>query len=120
MSEVEIESLRRALVAVAGGRRTVTYQDLADLAAVPAPHRIHKLTLALEDLIREDHAAGRALLAAVAISRARGEVPGSGFFHLLAELGRYAGPDRGPRATQAHAAELEAAWAYWGSPAAPP
>jgi hypothetical protein len=115
MTEVESGALRRALVEVAGGRRTVTYQDLAVLAAVPAPHRIHKLTLALEDLIRADHAAGRPLLAAVAISRARNGIPGPGFFHLLAELGRYAGPDAGPAAAEAHAGELEAAWAHWGA-----
>ena len=46
----------------------MTYRDLATLAEVPPPHRIHDLTLALEDLIREDHRAGRPLLAALAKS----------------------------------------------------
>ena len=73
---------------------------------MPPPHAIHKLTLALEDLVREDHAAGRPLLAAVAVSRTGNGIPGRGFFQLLSELGRYAGPDRGPVAEAAHAAEL--------------
>lgn len=107
-------AIRRTLIAIAGGRETVTYRDLAALADAQSPHAIHKVTLALEDLVREDHAAGRPLLAALAVSRAQGGVPGRGFFHLLTELGRYQGPDRGPEAAAAHAAELAAVWAYWG------
>ena len=86
--------------------RTITYRDLAVLVPIPPPHTIHKLTLALEDLVREDHAAGRPLLAALAVSRTGNGVPGRGFFQLLADLGRYAGPDQGPEAEAAHAAEL--------------
>ncbi len=105
------ERLRRALVETARARRTITYRDLAVRAELPGPQRIHGLTLALEELVRADHAAGRPLLAAVAVSRPPGGIPGPGFFPLLAALGRYRGPDRGPQAAAAHAAELEAAWA---------
>lgn len=109
--------LRHALAASAAAGETVTYQDLARRAAVPGPHAIHRLTLLLEAMAREDHAAGRPLLAALAVSRVTG-IPGRGFFQLLSALGRYDGPDQGPEAAAHHAKELQAAVAYWGE--APP
>lgn len=113
------ESLRRELAACAAAGATVTYQELARRAAVPGPHAIHRLTTLLEDMVREDHFAGRPLLAALAVSRAQRSsqgdgVPGRGFFQLLAELGRYDGPDQGPEAAAQHARELAAARAHWG------
>ena len=107
------DPLRRALVEVARAGGTITYRDLAARIGLAGPHRIRRLTVALEDLVREDHAAGRPLLAAVAVGRARGGIPGPGFFQLLAGLGRDPGPDRGPQAAAAHTAELEAVWARW-------
>ncbi len=112
-------ALRRALTACAETGETVTYQDLARRVAFPGPHTIHRLTEMLEVLIREDHAAGRPLLGALAVSRAQNGIPGRGFFQLLAELGRYEGPDQGPEAAACHVAELKAALAYW-SAAVPP
>jgi hypothetical protein len=119
-----IEALRRELVACAAAGETVTYQDLAWRVPMPAPHAIHRLTILLEDLVREDHAAGRPLLAALAVSRAqRGAdgrgVPGRGFFQLLSELGRYHGPDQGPEAAARHAEELRAALDHWGRTTSP-
>ena len=67
-------------------------------------------TLALEALIREDHAAGRPLLAAYAVSKSRGGLPGRGFFELLSELGRADGPDEAAN----HHQEFQAAKSYWG------
>ncbi|MDH3472267.1 MAG: hypothetical protein OEM59_01135 [Rhodospirillales bacterium] len=107
--------LRAALIPLARARRTITYRDLAARAEVPPPHSIHRLTLALEDLVRADHAAGRPLLAALAVSRTAEGIPAPGFFHLLAALGRYRAPERGPEAAAAHARELQGAWDYWGS-----
>lgn len=106
--------VRAALIPLACAGRTVTYRELAALVPVPPPHGIHKLTLALEALVREDHAAGRPLIAALAVSRVGDGLPGPGFFQLLAELGRYSGADRGAGAAAAHEAELAAALAYWG------
>ena len=106
--------LRSTLIPLARARQTVTYQELAARAEVPPPQTIHKLTLALETLAREDHAAGRPLIAALAVSRTAGGLPGRGFFQLLAALGRYDGPDRGPEAQAAHARELDPAWEFWG------
>jgi len=90
----------------------ITYRDLASEAGIQAPHSIHRTTLALEAMMRDDHAAGRPLLAALAISK-RG-IPAPGFFQLLRELGRYDGPDTGAAAERHHARELDAALAHWG------
>ncbi len=114
--EPEIYSeIRRVLLECAQKATPVTYRDLVVHAQVPPPHGIHKTTLALEDLIREDHVAGRPLLAALAVSRGNPGLPGHGFFHLLSELGRYTGPERGPEAAQAFEQELRAAIDYWGT-----
>jgi hypothetical protein len=120
--EALIAGLRRELAACALAGETIAYRDLAQRIAFPGPHAIHRLTDLLEDLVREDHAAGRPLLAAVAVSRAQRNVqgngiPGRGFFQLLTELGRYQGPDQGPEAAACHARELAAALAEWSSPA---
>ncbi|WP_193367012.1 hypothetical protein [Pelagibius marinus] len=111
-------ALRRELAACAKAGETVTYQDLAWRVAFPGPHAIHRLTELLEALVRDDHAAGRPLLAALAVSRAQKNaagdgIPGRGFFQLLNELGRYAGPDQGPEAAACHARELQDALVYW-------
>ncbi len=110
--------VRASLMRLAAERRTASYHELATMAAVPPPHRIHRLTLLLEDMIREDHAAGRPLLAACAVSRAHNGIPGPGYFQLLQALGRYHGADRGAQAAACHEAELSAAWDYWGGRAA--
>lgn len=107
--------LRRVLRDCAAAGATITYQELARRASLAGPHTIHRLTLLLEALAREDHAAGRPLLAALAVSRVTGS-PGRGFFQLLAELDRYDGPDQGPEATACHTRELRAALTYWGAP----
>ncbi len=108
-----IAKLRRALLDCARTGETVTYNALAGRVDFPGPHRIHRLTGLLEVLIREDHAAGRPLLAALAVSRSQNGIPGRGFFGLLVELGRYDGPDQGPVAAEAHGKELQAAIAHW-------
>ena len=106
MSEPSLIRLRELLTDFACKKHTVTYNELAITFEMPPPHRIHRLTLMLEDLIREDHAAGRSLVAAVAVSRGHEGIPGRGFFQLLEELGRYQGPDRGPQAVTWHQHEL--------------
>jgi hypothetical protein len=112
--EALCRELRRVLSALARNGHSITYRDLASLAGIDPPHAIHRLTLALERLAREDHAAGRPLLSALAVSRV-GAVPGRGFFELLSELGRFQGPSQGPQAALHHAEELALALAYWGA-----
>lgn len=104
-------SLRPVLADRARRRLTISYGDLAREARIPSPHTVHKTGEALEALMEEDAAAGRPLLAAVAISKVRDGLPAPGFFQKAAELGLYFGPDRGPQAATYHELELERVWA---------
>ena len=61
----------------------MSYDALATQAAVPAPHRIHKLTTYLELLIEDDIKKGAPIKAAVIISKVRG-IPAPGFFDKIA------------------------------------
>lgn len=107
----ETAALEAALLAAAGSGTTLAYAELAGRIGLRPPHRIHRLTLALEARLRQDHAAGRPLLAAVAVGRLG--VPGRGFFQLLSKLGRYQGPDQGVEAARHFAKERDRAFAYW-------
>ena len=102
-----LAGLRAELESCARSGRTVTYAELAERSNFPPPHRIHRMTEMLETMMREDHAAGRPLLASLVISRT-GPMPQRGYFALLSELSRYDGPDSGPDAAAAHRRELEA------------
>lgn len=68
------------LASLAAANQTITYADLADLAAIPLPHRIHKLTTYLETLIAEDIGAAGPVRAAVVISKRDHGMPAEGFF----------------------------------------
>ena len=96
---------RRAEMALASATslgRIVTYAEMADAADIPAPQRIHKLTLWLEATMRQDHAAGHPMRAALVISRNRNGLPAPGFFLLCQELGIYQGAETGADAAQFH------------------
>lgn len=108
--------LRPLLEAVARRAATTTYLELAAAAGVRPPRAIHRVTEALETLMREDHAAGRPLLAAVVVSARRGGTPAPGFFRLAAELGRYFGPEQGPQAALYHALERDRLHAVLAAP----
>ncbi len=116
LAAAESEALEAALLAAARSGTTLAYAELAGRIALRPPHRIHRLTLALEERVRLDHAAGRPLLAAMAVGKFG--LPGRGFFQLLAVLGRYAGPDQGAPAERHYEEERAAAQAYWGGPGA--
>ena len=101
----------RAEMALASARRAgriVTYAEMADAADIPAPQRIHKLTLWLEATMRQDHAAGQPMRAALVISRNRNGLPAPGFFLLCGELGIYQGAETGADAAQFHQTMLAA------------
>jgi hypothetical protein len=113
--EPELEMrIRQALLPRAAAGETVTYEALAREIGVQPPHRIHRLTLALEAMTRDDVAFGRPPLAALAVSKGEGGVPGRGYFQLLRELGLHDGPDRGEAARARHAVLLGEVAAYWG------
>ena len=104
-------SARAFLESVAKRRILITYQELANALQILPPHSIHRVTEALERLMEEDAAADRPFIAALAISKARGGLPGPGFFDCARRLGRFAG---GQDARTFHAAELNAIFACWG------
>jgi hypothetical protein len=116
-SDDEKRALRDVLTALAAQRTTVTYRDLVRQVGIAGPHSIHRLTGMLEDLIRDDHARGRPLLAALVVSRTPPGLPQRGYFELLSELGGYRGAGDGEAALNAHRAELARAWDYWGGAA---
>ena len=75
-----------ALFAALKSGRPVTYDALAQAAGIPAPHRIHKLTLWLEQLMAEDAATGQPLRATILVSRLH-DWPARGFFDTARQLG---------------------------------
>ena len=102
---------RTFLESIAKRRILITYQELANALQILPPHSIHQVTEALERLMEEDAAADHPFIAALAISKARGGLPGPGFFDCAQRLGRFAD---GQDARTFHAAELNAVFARWG------
>ena len=107
---------RALLENVAKRRVPISYQELAKALQILPPHSIHQVTEALERLMEEDVAADRPLIAALAISKARGGLPAPGFFDCARRLGRFAGNPDSQDAWSFHAAELNAVFARWGDP----
>ena len=91
-----------ALAVAMKNRTLITYAELAEAAAIPAPHRINKLSVWLEATMDEDHAQSMPLRAAWVISRARGGLPAPGFFIKCKDLGLYDGAPDGAAATAFH------------------
>ncbi len=104
---------RAFLESVAKRRILITYQELANALQILPPHSIHRVTEALERLMEEDAAADRPFIAALAISKARGGLPGPGFFDCARRLGRFAGDLDGQDARTFHTTELNAVFACW-------
>jgi hypothetical protein len=101
-----LERVDDALQACALRRETTTYLALAEALAVPLPHHLRKVMVALEQLASRDHAAGRPILAALVVSRARAPIPAPGFFAHLVSIGAYVGPEEGEVARRWHEREL--------------
>jgi len=64
----------------------IAYGKLARALGLYLPGSVGRVTAALEDTMREDAAAGRPMIAALACARG-GDLPGRGFFDLAAQLG---------------------------------
>lgn len=111
------QRLRAVLRDCARRGETIAYLELAHAAGMQPPHLVHRVTEALEEMVRADHAAGRPLLAALA-TRKDGLIPGRGFFWLLAELGRYDGPPEGGEAIAQYRSLLDEAIAHWSADSA--
>ena len=108
------QELRAVLTGCARRGETIAYLELAHAAGMQPPHLVHRVTEALEEMLRADHGAGRPLLAALA-TRKDGLMPGRGFFWLLNEMGVY---DEGEAAIAHYRALLEEAIAYWSADSA--
>lgn len=76
--------LRPLLQQAALRQRPLTYLEVAEVLNLRQAPRISRVAALLELLLRQDHAAGRAPLAAMVVGK--GGVPRPGFFELLAEL----------------------------------
>ena len=82
----------------------ITYGALARGLGLWMPGAVGKVTAALETTMREDAAAGRPFIAARAVSRGAGGLPGKGFFDLARDLSR--GPAEGESEAEFHSREL--------------
>ena len=109
------DCLRQQLTEQAQRGCPATYKELADRLGLAPPNTIHRVAEALEELAEEDAAAGRPLLAALAISKVRPGMPAPGFFHKAETLGLFNGDPTGPEAFAFHARELRRALSFYGS-----
>ena len=75
------------IMAVIKNKDQITYNALAATANMTGPHKIHRLTSWLEQLMAEDYHNDQPLRAAVVISKASGGLPAPGFFDKAKELG---------------------------------
>jgi hypothetical protein len=109
------DRLRRALMERAEIGSTTTYRELADRLGLKPPHTILQVTEALQNLMEEDVAAGRPILAAICVSKMRSGIPARGFFLAAQALGVFSGDPSGPEAQAFHARELQRALQFYGT-----
>lgn len=107
--------LRRHLEDVAARGAPVTYAEAARALALQGPQKIHRIAMALEQMMTEDAASGRPFIAALVISRARDGLPAPGFFDMACRLGRLEAGSDIAAAEAFHKAELAAAIAHHGA-----
>ena len=107
------QRVRDFLCQMAGQQKPITYQALAKALEIPPPNTIHQLTTALEQLMDEDAAANRPLIAALVISKAGTGLPAIGFFEHARHIGRFNTDPSDPDGAAFYAAEFTQADAYW-------
>lgn len=83
------EEMRALLIARAKEERTISYSELTGKVHTihfsPEDNAFHQM---LDDLSREEDAAGRGMLSVIVVHKAGDMMPGPGFFKLARELGR--------------------------------
>ena len=99
------ERVRHHLEALPPSIPTITYGALARALGYTRPGSLREITRSLEDTMHEDARTGRPFIAARAVSRAGGGLPGRGFFDLARDLSR--GPQEGETERGFHAREIE-------------
>lgn len=105
-----IDGLEEALADLAQARATITYGALAARLGLSGPGRIARLTEALEGLMTKDAAKGRALRAALVVSRQTGDLPARGFFQHTTVLGLLPTHPDPETARTFHRQQLERLW----------
>jgi len=108
--------LRAHLQALTPLRLPITYWQAAKGLLLSPPNTMRQVKEVLDQIMAEDAAADRPFIAAMVISKARGDLPAPDFFDCAARLGRFAGDATGPDARVFHAAEFNAAIALWAPP----
>lgn len=81
--------VRTLLIQAPASALPMTYQHVANALGLTPPRTIARVTQALEQLMEEDVAAGRPMIAALVISRRGEDLPASGFFEKAVALGRF-------------------------------
>jgi hypothetical protein len=114
MADAPNDHLREELLKQIRTGLPVTYEELADRLALSPPRTIHRLPGALEQLVDEDIAAGRPLLAALVVSKARPGLPARGFFLKAQASGLFPGHPAGREASDFHAREMRRALRFHG------
>jgi hypothetical protein len=107
--------IRAHLCRIAGHATPITYQALTKALCLTPPNTIQQLAIALECLMEEDSAAANPLIAALVVSKQRGGLPAPGFFDCARRVGRFDGRSGSPEAKAFHAAEFDAASAFWSA-----
>jgi NFU1 iron-sulfur cluster scaffold homolog, mitochondrial len=82
------DRVRQHLGTLPADRLPVTYRQIARALGMYTPGSIRGVTDALEATMREDAEIGRPFIAARAVGRGSGKLPGRGFFELARALGR--------------------------------
>jgi len=91
----------------------MTYQQVAKALRLEPPRTIQRVARAIEQLMDEDVAAGRPMIAALVVSR-RDDLPAEGFFEHAVALGRF--PADPEQYTSLYIAERERALRFRGTP----
>jgi len=88
------DELYRKLKAVARGRETIHYGNIAPMLALDMENPADRVRVGeiLGEISREEHETGHPMLSAV-VTHKEDERPGAGFFELAAELGLLVGMD---------------------------
>lgn len=107
------ERARELLLRHAAAGQRVSYRDLAQELGLVPPGIIRRVAGALEELMQDDAAAGRPLLAVFCISRGPLAMPRRGFFVTAEALGIFDGAPDGPAAEAFYATEYARATAFY-------
>ncbi|MGM0544059.1 MAG: hypothetical protein ACQERP_09310 [Pseudomonadota bacterium] len=82
------DQVRELLTDKPSGELPMTYQQVARALGLEPPRTIQRVAQAIEQLMDEDVAAGRPMIAALVVSR-RNDLPAEGFFEHAVALGRF-------------------------------